>query len=63
MHKDLCSDRYKSSFEHSLGVKFNEYDAGICEIELEIKEGHLNIGGTTHGASSAHFSILHFLAL
>ncbi len=49
MHKDLCSDRYKSSFEHSLGVKFNEYDAGICEIELEIKEGHLNIGGTTHG--------------
>jgi acyl-CoA thioesterase len=45
----ITKDRYKSSFENFLGVKFNKYQDGCCEIDLVIKDQHLNIGGSVHG--------------
>ncbi len=49
MDPDLCKTRYGSSFEHHLGVKFNRYEEGVCDIELLIKPEHLNIAGGVHG--------------
>lgn len=46
---ELTQKRYKSSFESFLDVKFTKYSQGYCEIELELKEHHLNIGRTAHG--------------
>ncbi len=45
----ITQGRYKSSFENYLGVKFNKYEEGYCEIELKIKPEYLNIGGSVHG--------------
>ncbi len=46
---DLTVRRYKNSFERHLGVVFNEYKNGYCEIVLEIKPEHVNIAGCVHG--------------
>jgi uncharacterized protein (TIGR00369 family) len=32
-----------------LGVVFNQYQDGYCEIELSIKPEHVNIAGCVHG--------------
>ena len=45
----ITKDRYKSSFENHLGVKFVDYKDSRCEISLEIEEEHLNIGRSVHG--------------
>jgi uncharacterized protein (TIGR00369 family) len=45
----LVQERYKSSFENFLGVKFLEYSNGRCKIELDVRDEFLNIGGTVHG--------------
>lgn len=45
----IIKERYKNSFENFLGVVFNAYADGYCEIQLEIKPEHLNIGDTVHG--------------
>lgn len=45
----ITKNRYKSSFENHLGVKFNKYEESCCEIDLDIEDHHLNIGGSVHG--------------
>lgn len=45
----ITEQRYKSSFENHLGAKFLCYSEGRCEVTLDIKEHHLNIGRTAHG--------------
>lgn len=45
----LVEDRYKLSYENTLGVKFTKYKDAYCEVELKIKPEHLNIGGSVHG--------------
>ncbi len=45
----VTKGRYKSSYENYLGVTFNKYEKGYCEIELKIKPEYLNIGGSVHG--------------
>lgn len=45
----ITKDRYKSSFENHLGVKFLEYQDSRCTITLDVKDEHLNIGRTVHG--------------
>lgn len=47
--KEIVEKRYSSSFEKHLGVNFRKYAEGYCEVELEIKQEHINIGGTVHG--------------
>ena len=46
---DLAKDRFKSSFEDTLGVKFLEYSKGRCKVELGVSADFLNIGGSLHG--------------
>ena len=45
----IPKERYSKSFEKYLGVEFEKYEDGYCEISLEVKDHHLNIGGTAHG--------------
>jgi acyl-CoA thioesterase len=45
----IVKERYKNSFENFLGVEFKEYKDGYCEIALQIKPEHLNIGNAVHG--------------
>lgn len=45
----LVEERYKSSYESYLGVRFLKYKDSECEIELKIRPEHLNIGGKVHG--------------
>ena len=47
-HEEV-QDRYSMSYENYLGVHFNTYKDGKCDIDLEVTKEHLNIGGTTHG--------------
>ena len=45
----VTGDRYKSSFESFLGVKFLKYEESVCHISLDIRDYHLNIGRSVHG--------------
>ncbi|MFN5847430.1 MAG: PaaI family thioesterase, partial [Chitinophagales bacterium] len=45
----IVKERYKNSFENFLGVEFKAYKDGFCEICLQIKPEHLNIGNAVHG--------------
>ena len=45
----ITKERYSKSFEKHLGVEFEKYEDGYCEITLGIKDHHLNIGETVHG--------------
>lgn len=47
--EEVTKNRYSSSFEKYLGVLFLKYADGCCEIQLKIKDEHLNIGKTVHG--------------
>lgn len=45
----IPKERYSKSFEKHLGVEFEKYQDSYCEVTLEIKDHHLNIGETVHG--------------
>ncbi len=45
----LSEERYKNTYEHTLGVKFLKYEDSYCEIELKVRPELLNIGGSLHG--------------
>lgn len=46
---DIIKERYNSSYEAHMGVKFNTYADSVCEIELKLEPKHLNIGNSAHG--------------
>ena len=46
---DIIKKRYSRSFEAHMGVRFNKYANSFCEIELDVKPKHLNIGNSVHG--------------
>lgn len=46
---EIIKERYGNTFESTLGAKFTKYEDSYCEVELEVKPEHLNIGNSVHG--------------
>lgn len=45
----IVEERYGHTYEAYLGVEFLSYEDGKCQIKLQVKPEHLNIGNSVHG--------------